>query len=633
MTELSVEKNLLTEEDVAWGDGPTLQQRQGTPFSLKKVRTIKPVYSVEELNALDTAKFTKAALFVGDAVTFFSWSGSAWVEVDPGGALAALSAFISDLADIEDFSKGSALVGRAVNTFSTVAEMLSAPLEVGSRVAWLGYYSALDGGGNSGVVKSGTHTNDGGSVFSVDASTYVEADHTGDVILASRFGCNGSSDLAKLQAAIDYADGRVVDVSSCANLSGTISGASKISLKGSKSGKITLSGLLTFDNTNADITFEDVHFDATNVPNGTSTAVYVQCSGHFECINSDCQNAPRGNMLVSKCNTVVGWGGDFSNSGQENYVSGGVNIGVGLHLYGIVTRGRWYNPIANDCWQIGVFINGTGTDICNDTVVYNVTVNDAMDNGVRTQPEDAAYLGVQDCGFVNPIVSGSAIDNIRINGTRCFCLGGRTSNAAGWGCKTDGGTDIEMTGLTARGNGSGIGGRITVDLDGLLIKNNDSDNPSGSPAIYVVQVTSGKTVHNVKAVGNTTEGGAQADLAIILVNKADGEKIVARGNTYTGAATGSYREVFGLIDGVKSIDNAAPEGGGTRAFINLSGCDNATVLDFNGVDAAAGTLWGIEANNGTTTSQVAKSAFIGISSTPIGGSASGGVTDAGGNIT
>jgi hypothetical protein len=65
-------------------------------------------------------------------------------------------------------------------TFKTVAEMkASTSLKGGQRVSWQGYYAQSDGGSNWGVVKSGAHVDDGGSIFSIDANTYVEANLIG----------------------------------------------------------------------------------------------------------------------------------------------------------------------------------------------------------------------------------------------------------------------------------------------------------------------------------------------------------------------------------------------------------------------------------------------------------------------
>lgn len=80
------------------------------------------------------------------------------------------------------FEQGSVATGHEVQnskgqtyTFNTVAEMVGSGAPVGSKVQWLGYYKASDGGSNWGTVKKGTHTQDGGSIFSLDANTYIEA--------------------------------------------------------------------------------------------------------------------------------------------------------------------------------------------------------------------------------------------------------------------------------------------------------------------------------------------------------------------------------------------------------------------------------------------------------------------------
>ncbi|MDV5637182.1 tail fiber/spike domain-containing protein [Enterobacter hormaechei] len=59
--------------------------------------------------------------------------------------------------------------------YQTVADMKSGNLKVGDNVTWNGYYAAGDGGGNTGVVKSGSVTEDGGRYFDVGGGLYVEA--------------------------------------------------------------------------------------------------------------------------------------------------------------------------------------------------------------------------------------------------------------------------------------------------------------------------------------------------------------------------------------------------------------------------------------------------------------------------
>ena len=74
-------------------------------------------------------------------------------------------------------------------TFDSVSSMISdSSLSAGDMVTWLGYYSALDGGGNSGVVKSGAHVADNGNIFSLSASLYVEANFSDNKIDVRKFG-------------------------------------------------------------------------------------------------------------------------------------------------------------------------------------------------------------------------------------------------------------------------------------------------------------------------------------------------------------------------------------------------------------------------------------------------------------
>lgn len=73
--------------------------------------------------------------------------------------------------------------------FDSVADMVAATdLKVGQKVRWLGYYSAHDGGGNSGIVISGPLIDDGGSVFVTSNGFVVEASHKETTIRAKTFG-------------------------------------------------------------------------------------------------------------------------------------------------------------------------------------------------------------------------------------------------------------------------------------------------------------------------------------------------------------------------------------------------------------------------------------------------------------
>lgn len=97
-------------------------------------------------------------------------------------------------------------------TYKTVSDMLKwAPqLPIGARVAWCGYFVEGDCGGGRGVIKSGPHTEDGGSIFSLGATKYIEA-FLPATVLSIKFGVKFDNDRAsaalnttRLQAWVDY---------------------------------------------------------------------------------------------------------------------------------------------------------------------------------------------------------------------------------------------------------------------------------------------------------------------------------------------------------------------------------------------------------------------------------------------
>ena len=65
----------------------------------------------------------------------------------------------------------------------------------GTKVSWMGYYAQSDGGSNWGIVKSGIHTEDGGSIFSLGATKYVEANLKGSKVSVLKFGAKGNDPL------------------------------------------------------------------------------------------------------------------------------------------------------------------------------------------------------------------------------------------------------------------------------------------------------------------------------------------------------------------------------------------------------------------------------------------------------
>ncbi|MEQ5566337.1 phage head-binding domain-containing protein, partial [Providencia rettgeri] len=93
-------------------------------------------------------------------------------------------------------------LGKIVKTYLSVTEMLldvkSRAIAEGEVFRWQGYYSQSDGGSGWGVVKKGAHTEDGGSIFSIDYNTYIEANH-GSSIYTKKFGLRGDGSIETVQ--------------------------------------------------------------------------------------------------------------------------------------------------------------------------------------------------------------------------------------------------------------------------------------------------------------------------------------------------------------------------------------------------------------------------------------------------
>jgi len=87
MSNRVVKKNLAGQEDILYGEGTSSQTRNGGTYLMNKVRSIYPVNSVAERDALDTAKFTKCRLYFAAArpAEDYEWNGSVWVLLGSTG--------------------------------------------------------------------------------------------------------------------------------------------------------------------------------------------------------------------------------------------------------------------------------------------------------------------------------------------------------------------------------------------------------------------------------------------------------------------------------------------------------------------------------------------------------------------
>lgn len=87
--------------------------------------------------------------------------------------------------------------------YQTVADMRAGNLKAGDNVTWNGYYAAGDGGGNSGVVVSGSLVADEGSIFALSNGLYVVALFNEDVD-PLQFGVSGIRTSAQNKTQFDF---------------------------------------------------------------------------------------------------------------------------------------------------------------------------------------------------------------------------------------------------------------------------------------------------------------------------------------------------------------------------------------------------------------------------------------------
>lgn len=130
MTYVTVEKNLIIQQDIAFGENSLTQTRGGGSFTVDQVRCIYPVNSLEELNSVDPVKFPKAILFSGNnSYLYVNVSGS-WVEQDK---------------NIASWDEISTITPTAAGQLFTLAQHTSGGIGGGTLMAFAG--SVTDDGG------------------------------------------------------------------------------------------------------------------------------------------------------------------------------------------------------------------------------------------------------------------------------------------------------------------------------------------------------------------------------------------------------------------------------------------------------------------------------------------------------
>ena len=182
-------------------------------FTTQSRQAIEAVYKAQGYNNV---------FFFEDGFTYteandiaISNDGVAWIYADalPVTVAAGTVPSAPDYEQVTFNSASGILDSRGTNVqdyidgnltpFNTVADMKAAvflsTLPEFTRVEWQGYYAQSDGGSNWGVLRFGAHTDDGGSIFSVDANTYIKADLSDNVINIAKFGAVGNGILNESQ--------------------------------------------------------------------------------------------------------------------------------------------------------------------------------------------------------------------------------------------------------------------------------------------------------------------------------------------------------------------------------------------------------------------------------------------------
>lgn len=136
-----------------------------------------------------------------------------WLDIGDAsirGQLASTSG-ASIVNGSDGFTVQQFMDGLSYNTISDAVSDIS--LDAGRKIKWHGYYVANDGGGNTGVVRAGTppFAADGGSIFVISPSLYIEADMRWPTIRQFGGGTDGDTgitpakNLAAMNAILAYA--------------------------------------------------------------------------------------------------------------------------------------------------------------------------------------------------------------------------------------------------------------------------------------------------------------------------------------------------------------------------------------------------------------------------------------------
>jgi hypothetical protein len=270
-------------------------------------------------------------------------------------------------------------------TFKTVALMKASTIAfpVGKKIFWQGYYTESDGGSNWGIVTSGTHTDDGGSIFTLADGKYVAANLKSKKLNVAKFGVTGNGvtdDTLPLANAVAFKRNLIfntgvylistVNIFSDTKIKGNGKRASVFKIKSGGNTGLTYIGTAI---TEGQLQIEDVGFEAEVLNDGYGLT--ITNLAFVKTRNTRFVNLERGesftDVLISR----------FVEQEYKNCQTGSWSYGVlgaNINIY--------EHPLARGC-GIGILFDSVGGEttygntILNGDLEYNVLALDVRECG------------------------------------------------------------------------------------------------------------------------------------------------------------------------------------------------------------------------------------------------------------
>lgn len=350
---------------------------------------------------------------------------------------------------------------------------------------------------------------------------------------------------------------------------------------------------------------QNVTFDFSNAPTG-SNGIGIIDAKEVYLKDSIFKNAKRTNVALNNCSNFIIDGCQFNGAGQDKYTTpGGVTIGCGLILESCKNDGL-HPTVVKDCialrpYQIGFFVyNSNNTTESYGNVIDGCMVFGAKDNGIRTQTQGTPFdpLRCRDHIITNCYVSGSAIDNYRVNGGNNTYVHNTSYAATGYGFKSDGGSNNIINNNHDNGSSVAVGLRIGADTINYSMSGNTSLNCKGSgAAIYGVAVDDNLTVSGINCSNNTV-------MSIDNANCSPYAFVVSSGNPLTRFKQLSVSNNYSSASEKQSLDVGQADSPfvSCNAFFASCNAVNNPVLTFSGTSDGFGVGNFLQGKSDGTTS-------------------------------